>query len=348
MQFNLNANLKSFHTFGLEQTCDVLVKATSIDDLKSIYQSHEWQDMPKLVIGKGSNMLFTEHYQGVVVINQILGKSVRESCEHYHLHIQGGEDWPSLVRWTIDKNIGGLENLAMIPGCAGSAPIQNIGAYGVELKDVCEYVDFLLLDTLDIIRLTAEQCKFGYRDSIFKHDFYGKGVVVAIGLKLTKCWKAYNHYGPLQAISEDLLSPKSIFDEVCAIRASKLPDPNVVGNAGSFFKNPEIELDHFDQIKALYPSIIGHPVGGKIKVAAGWLIDQCGFKGISVGGAQVHPNQALVLTNISDAKPSDVIKLAQLIRNAVFERYQITLEHEVRFMGKNTETNLSQIVGSDL
>ncbi len=344
MQFYLNANLKPFHTFSMDQTCDALVEITSLEELKEVYQSEEWMNKPKLLLGKGSNVLFCEHFEGVVVVNRLLGKSFQEDNEHYRIHVEGGEDWPSLVEWTVMKGIGGLENLAMIPGCAGSAPIQNIGAYGVEFKDVCEYVDFLCFEDMNIRRLSVKECNFGYRDSIFKHELYEKGAVVGIGLKLTKAWKACSHYGPLQSLSQSALNPRGIFEAVCEVRRSKLPDPSLQGNAGSFFKNPEISHDHFDRLTAVYPNIVGYPVGDKIKVAAGWLIDQSGFKGVTIGGAQVHPKQALVLINQNHAKPCDVVELAAFIRETVLERYEIALEHEVRFIGAAKETNLSKIL----
>ena len=256
--------------------------------------------------------------------------------------MSGGEDWPSLVEWSVDKGLGGLENLAMIPGCSGSAPIQNIGAYGVELQDVCEYVDILYLDTYTVKRLSKDECLFGYRDSIFKHALYGKAIVVAIGLTLAKEWKPCNHYGPLKSLPLETLSPRSIFDEVCAIRSSKLPDPSVQGNAGSFFKNPVITKDHFDRLSALYPNIVGYESNDMIKVAAGWLIDQCQFKGVIEGGAQIHPNQALVIINYDEASATDILRLAARVRQAVLDKFDILLEHEVRFMGQDSETNLDK------
>ncbi|MBW3697261.1 UDP-N-acetylmuramate dehydrogenase [Vibrio sp. T187] len=343
MQFNPQANLQPFHTFGIKQNCDYLVEVSTTQELVDIYQNSDWAGIPKLILGKGSNILFTEPFKGLVIVNRITGKTLTETDEHYQIRVNAGEDWPCLVEWSIENSIGGLENLAMIPGCAGSAPIQNIGAYGKEFKDVCEYVDFLCLQSLEIKRLSLEECQFGYRDSIFKNALYEKGIVVAIGLKLMKCWQPCNHYGPLQSLTGAELTPRGVFEAVCDIRTSKLPDPKQQGNAGSFFKNPEIDVDQFDRLQTQFPSIVGYPSNGMIKVAAGWLIDQCEFKGVTVGGAQVHPKQALVLVNYKDATADDVIKLAKSVRDAVFERYQITLEHEVRFMGATAETNLTCI-----
>ncbi|MEZ8633722.1 UDP-N-acetylmuramate dehydrogenase [Vibrio lentus] len=342
MQSYLNASLKNVHTFSIEQTCDVLVEVTSVDELISVYQDPQWSALPKLMLGKGSNMLFTEHFAGLVIVNKLGGIELTETDSHHLLHVSGGEDWPSLVEWSVDHGLGGLENLAMIPGCSGSAPIQNIGAYGVELQDVCEYVDILCLDTYTVKRLSKDECLFGYRDSIFKHTLYGKAIVVAIGLKLAKEWKPCNHYGPLKSLPTETLSPRSIFDEVCAIRSSKLPDPSVQGNAGSFFKNPVITKDHFERLSALFPNIVGYESNDMIKVAAGWLIDQCQFKGVIEGGAQVHPNQALVIINYDEASAVDILKLAARVRQAVLDKFDIPLEHEVRFMGQDSETNLDK------
>lgn len=342
MQFHLNASLKNVHTFSIDQTCDALVEVTTIEELISVYKDSKWSALPKLILGKGSNMLFTDHFAGLIIVNQLTGITLTEIDSHHLLHVNGGEDWPSLVEWSVGKGLGGLENLAMIPGCSGSAPIQNIGAYGVELQDVCEYVDTLCMDTYTVKRLTKEQCLFGYRDSIFKHALYGKAIVVAIGLALPKEWKPCNHYGPLKSLPIETLSPRTIFDEVCAIRSSKLPDPAVQGNAGSFFKNPVITKDHFDRLRLLYPSIVGYENNNMIKVAAGWLIDQCQFKGVIEGGAQVHPNQALVIINYDKATALDVIKLAERVRQSVLDKFDIQLEHEVRFMGRQGETNLDK------
>ncbi|MEZ8881707.1 UDP-N-acetylmuramate dehydrogenase [Vibrio lentus] len=342
MQSYLNASLKNVHTFSIEQTCDVLVEVTSVDELISVYQDPQWSALPKLMLGKGSNMLFTEHFAGLVIVNKLAGIELTETDSHHLLHVSGGEDWPSLVEWSVDHGLGGLENLAMIPGCSGSAPIQNIGAYGVELQDVCEYVDILCLDTYTVKRLSKDECLFGYRDSIFKNALYGKAIVVAIGLTLAKEWKPCNHYGPLKSLPTETLSPRSIFDEVCAIRSSKLPDPSVQGNAGSFFKNPVITKDHFDRLSELFPNIVGYESNDMIKVAAGWLIDQCQFKGVIEGGAQVHPNQALVIINYDEASAVDILKLAARVRQAVLDKFDIPLEHEVRFMGQDSETNLDK------
>lgn len=346
MQIINNASLRAYHTFGIEQSCHALVEVHDIDDIQAIYQDARFHALPKLMIGKGSNMLFTEPFDGVVLVNRLLGKTVVETEHAVHLHIAGGEDWPSLVRWSVEQGFGGLENLALIPGCVGSAPIQNIGAYGVEFKDVCEYVDVLSLETFQITRMSAEECLFGYRDSIFKQALYQRVLIVAVGLRLAKPWQAVTDYGPLQTLTEADRTPVGIYERVCAVRMAKLPDPAQIGNAGSFFKNPMISAAHYQTLLAQYPDVVAYPSGDQFKIAAGWLIDQCGLKGKRVGGAQVHPQQALVLTNVDHCQAQDVVALAKLVCEAVWQRYHIALEHEVRFMATKGETSLCEILGA--
>ncbi|WP_117236500.1 UDP-N-acetylmuramate dehydrogenase [Vibrio maerlii] len=345
MQLIPDTNLKPYHTFSIEQYCHALVEVSSVKDIVDAYNRSEWQALPKLMLGKGSNLLFTEKFEGVVLINRLKGISHNEDDQFHYLHIEGGEDWPSLVKWCVNQGIGGVENLAMIPGCAGSAPIQNIGAYGLEFQDVCEYVDVLYLDSMETKRLSSLECQFGYRDSIFKRELFEKVVIVSIGMKLNKQWKPITHYGPLKALDSATVTPEHVFDAVCDIRSNKLPDPRVQGNAGSFFKNPVIAKDQFDQLQQQFPDIVGYPSGDEIKVAAGWLIDRCDLKGFSVGGAQVHPMQALVLINTGEATAEDVVCLAQHVRQQIWSKYAIALEHEVRFMGQNQETDLDTIKG---
>mgnify|MGYP002335680296 CR=1 FL=1 len=326
-----------------------MIEISSVAQLKEIYQSSQWQSTPKLMLGKGSNMLFTEHYQGVVLINRLKGIEVTESDSDLHLHVQGGEDWPALVKWCVVQGYNGLENLALIPGCSGSAPIQNIGAYGVEFKDVCEYVDVLCLETLEVKRLSNSECQFGYRDSVFKHKLYQKVIVIAIGLKLTKQWQPNIAYGPLKGFDKATVTSQQIFDCVCKVRLEKLPNPDIIGNAGSFFKNPIIGFEQFQKLQSKYPEVVAYPANDEsgnaaMKIAAGWLIDQCGLKGEILGGAQVHPNQALVIVNRDNATADDIVALAAKIRRCVWDKYQVELEHEVRFMGAKGETCLAEIL----
>lgn len=339
MQLHHNANLKSYHTFGLDQTCQYLAVIESVDDLIVLHQSDEWADRPKLMLGKGSNVLFTEPYQGLVMVNRLLGIEHRQDADFHYLHVAGGEDWPSLVEWSIRQGLPGLENLALIPGCAGSAPIQNIGAYGIEFKAVCHYVDYLCLESFTIKRLSVSDCQFGYRDSIFKQDLCGKALVVAVGLRLSKDWKPLLSYGPLQALPSTCTA-EDIYYTVCQVRKDKLPDPTVVGNAGSFFKNPMIDQTSFETLKKQYPNLVAYPTEQGVKLAAGWLIEQAGLKGYTLGGAQVHPKQALVIINKNRATAEDIITLAKQICKTVYDQFNVNLEHEVRFIGAAEETDL--------
>ena len=346
MQIQTNASLRQYHTFSIEQSCDVLVEVSSIEEIQQVYQNPQWQALPKLMLGKGSNMLFTQHFRGVVMINRLQDIQVSESDSAWHLQVAGGEDWPNLVKWSVEQGYFGLENLALIPGCVGSAPIQNIGAYGKEFKEVCEYVEVLELDTFTIKRIAAAECQFGYRDSIFKHQLFEKVIIVAVGLKLDKAWQPQIEYGPLKSFALETVSAKEIFEQVCAVRNEKLPNPQVTGNAGSFFKNPVVSELRYQTLVSAFPNVVAFQVEGGVKVAAGWLIDNCGLKGFQCGGAQVHPNQALVLVNKHHASAEDVVLLADHVRQTVWKKYAVELEHEVRFMGEQHETNLVELKGT--
>ncbi len=345
MQIYQNASLKPYHTFSIDVTCSFLVVVETLEDLNAVYKKEEWGHLNKLMVGKGSNLLFTQHYSGVVIINRIMGKKVSKSEDNsgWLLEVQGGEDWPELVEWSVQQGYGGLENLALIPGCAGSAPIQNIGAYGVEFKDVCAYVDILHLDDYSIQRLPKDACLFGYRDSIFKGELASRAVIVAVGIWLPTPWIPKRSYSGLQAIPEDQLSPNRIYETVCQIRREKLPDPDEFGNAGSFFKNPVVDTEKYDALKARYGNLPAYPAEKGVKLAAGWMIDQCGLKGVRKGGAQVHEQQALVLINRDNATSDDIIRLATYVRSKVKAQFGITLEHEVRFMGEQRETSLDEL-----
>lgn len=337
--------LAPYHTFGINVSAKSIIEASSAEDFLMIWQDDMYKDSPKLVVGQGSNLLFCEDYQGVIVLNCIKGIAFTETENYVDLHVGGGEDWHKFVAWTIENGFNGLENLALIPGCVGSSPIQNIGAYGVEIKDVCHYVDVLNINTGMVTRLPAVECRFGYRDSIFKHELKNDHIITAVGFRLTKAWQPQISYGPLAKFSLGTVTAKEIFDEVCTIRREKLPDPTVLGNAGSFFKNPIISLNARDELLTEYPNMPSYSVDAKhCKLAAGWLIDQCGLKGHQIGGAKIHQQQALVLTNVGNATAHDVLQLAQCVVDTVMAKFGVSLEHEVRFMAQNAETNLNEIL----
>ncbi|KMK51039.1 UDP-N-acetylenolpyruvoylglucosamine reductase [[Actinobacillus] muris] len=332
--------LTAFHTFHLPVQAKTIVPFDTVEQLLAAWQQAKQNNEPTLLLGQGSNVLFLADFDGTVLINRLKGIEPREDEQFYYLHVGGGENWHALVEWTLAHGMGGLENLALIPGVAGSAPIQNIGAYGVEFEQVCDYVDLLNLNNGETIRLSREDCRFGYRDSIFKRQYREGYAIVAVGLKLAKAWQPVLNYGSLTQLDPQTVTPKQIFDEVCAVRRAKLPDPDDVGNAGSFFKNPVVDFANFVRIQTACPTIPHYPqADGRVKLPAGWLIDQAALKGYQIGGAAVHTQQALVLINKENATGADVVALAQAVRRKVRERFGVELHPEVRFIGKQGEVD---------
>ncbi|MGV6987871.1 UDP-N-acetylmuramate dehydrogenase [Testudinibacter sp. P80/BLE/0925] len=338
-------SLQPFHTFSLSLQANAIIEIRSVGQLQQVWQTYA--DQPRLLLGQGSNVLFLADFNGVVLLNRIEGIQHKQD-EHFHyLHVNGGENWHNLVTFCVERGYNGLENLALIPGCAGTAPIQNIGAYGVEFDDVCDYVDVLDLKCGQIRRFRREECGFGYRDSIFKHAPYQRDyAIVAIGLKLAKNWRPQLQYGSLAQLDSQTVSAKQIYNEVCRVRRSKLPDPNEFGNAGSFFKNPSVSRAQYQQLLADYPNMPAFAqADGTVKLAAGWLIDQCGLKGCQIGGAAVHQQQALVLINRNNATPNDVLQLARHVRQQVSAKFQVALQAEVRFFNADGEIDSEQAIG---
>lgn len=339
------SSLKPFNTFNLNVFAQKIVIATTPEALSAAWQESQQQRQPVLLIGEGSNILFLKDFQGTAIINRIKGIAVEERAEAWHLHVGAGENWHRLVEYTLENSLPGLENMAMIPGCTGSAPIQNIGAYGVELKSVCEYVDVLHLADGSVERLSAQDCQFGYRDSIFKHQYQHGYAIIAVGLRLKKQWSPVLSYGDLNKLSPETATPQQIFDAVCHMRSSKLPDPAKTGNAGSFFKNPVVAAEVADAVAAIYPDAPRYPqADGSVKLAAGWLIDRCDLKGFTIGGAAVHRQQALVLINQDRATSEDIVALAHEVRQRVGEKFNVWLEPEVRFIGAEGEQNAVEVI----
>lgn len=333
-------SLREYTTFALPAQAERIVQADSAAALLMQWQSAQARQQPVLILGGGSNVLLMEDFAGCVILNRILGIQVREEAQSWHLHVGAGENWHDLVRYTLDYAMPGLENLALIPGCAGSAPIQNIGAYGVEFQHVCEYVDVLDLRNGDQQRLLADECAFGYRESIFKHGYRDGYAIIAVGLRLNKCWQPHLSYGDLARLDVATVTPRAVFDAVCQMRRSKLPDPAQSGNAGSFFKNPVVEEATALAIRQQYPQMPYYPQpDGRVKLAAGWLIDRCALKGWRIGGAAVHRQQALVLINEEHATAADVIALARHVRQCVGETFAVWLEPEVRFISAQGEVD---------
>lgn len=340
-----DTSLKAFNTLGLEINAQAVVIADTAEKIVAAWNTSQKQHQPFLVLGEGSNVLFLENFAGSVIVNAIKGIVIEEQDEAWHLHVGAGEDWHQLVEHTLKKGIPGLENLALIPGMTGSAPIQNIGAYGVELKDVCHYVDVLHLTSGKTARLHRDECHFGYRDSVFKHVLKDDYVIVAVGLRLKKQWNPVLSYGDLAKLNPATVSAWDVFNAVCHMRQSKLPDPRITGNVGSFFKNPLITSQQSTLLLSQWPTMPHYPqVNGEVKLAAGWLIDQCDLKGFRVGGAAVHRQQALVLINEDNATPQDIIGLAHHVRHRVGEKFNVWLEPEVRFIGAQGERNAVEVI----
>ncbi|MCS1422847.1 UDP-N-acetylmuramate dehydrogenase [Citrobacter portucalensis] len=341
----MNHSLKAWNTFGIDQQTNELVCAENEQQLLNAWQSANASHHPVLILGEGSNVLFLDAFQGTVIVNRIKGIEITEQPDAWHLHVGAGENWHHLVQHTLQLGMPGLENLALIPGCVGSSPIQNIGAYGVELQRVCEYVDCVELSTGKHLRVGAAECRFGYRDSIFKHEYQDRFAIIAVGLRLSKQWHPVLTYGDLTRLDPTTVTPQQVFDSVCHMRTTKLPDPKVNGNAGSFFKNPVVTAEIAQELLAKFPTAPHYPqADGSVKLAAGWLIDQCQLKGKRIGGAAVHQQQALVLINADNATSQDVVQLAHHVRQKVGEKFNVWLEPEVRFIGPQGEMNAVEII----
>lgn len=334
-------SLKSFNTFGLAQSCKELVAADSKAAIKDICLPIWQRQEPMLVLGGGSNVVFTDDFHGTVV--RILSKGIKLSQDEsfFYLEVEAGENWHELVEFTLDRNMPGLENLALIPGTVGAAPIQNIGAYGVELCDVCDWVEYLDLESGEFIRLTANECQFAYRESIFKGALRNCAVITAVGIRLAKDWQPKLAYGPLQSFDSLTVTAWDIFERVCQVRREKLPDPMVLGNAGSFFKNPIISAATYLELALRFPSVVGYAqTNGDVKLAAGWLIEHAGLKGFVLGKVAVHDKQALVLVNRGGATGQDICRLALHVIERVEAVFGVTLEAEPRVIGLIGEGHL--------
>lgn len=335
VQIEENKSLKSFNTFGIDVSCKYFARIHCIEDFIELSSNKNINNLPFLFLGGGSNILFTKDFNGVVILNEIKGKTIlKEDENHVVIKVGSGENWHEFVLHAIENNWGGIENLSLIPGCVGAAPMQNIGAYGVEVKDVIEKVETIDLIFGKIREFTNEDCHFGYRESVFKNSEKNKHLITHVIFKLTKKHQLKIEYG---AIEDELkkepnipLSIKKISDAVIRIRQSKLPDPKIIGNAGSFFKNPEIDLTFANELKKEFPNMVSYPTSkNKVKIAAGWLIENAGWKGFTEENFGVHKNQALVLVNYGDAKGEDILELSEKIIISVFSKYKILLEKEV-------------------
>nr|WP_315230365.1 UDP-N-acetylmuramate dehydrogenase [uncultured Limnohabitans sp.] len=341
-----NYPLQAHNSFGIVAKAFQLVRVQSEADVQAVIADPALRDSPKLVLGGGSNMVLTGDVKPLVLKVELKGmRLVQETDKAWVVEAAAGESWHDLVRWTLDNGWPGLENMALIPGSVGASPVQNIGAYGVELQDRFESLDAIDLTTGQTFSLNSAQCAFGYRDSVFKHEssgpnglgLAGKALITRVRFLLRKDWKPVLGYLDLERkMAETGISQPTamqIFEWVCAIRKAKLPDPAVIGNAGSFFKNPTVTQDQCDDIIARDPKVVHYVLDdGRIKLAAGWLIDACGWKGKTVGNAGVYEKQALVLVNKggrdNPCTGGEVMTLAKAIQTSVYERFGIRLEPE--------------------
>ncbi|PPE69875.1 UDP-N-acetylmuramate dehydrogenase [Caldimonas thermodepolymerans] len=334
MQIETGVSLKPYNTFGLPAVAQTLVRITSDADVRRVLDHPELGRAPKFVLGGGSNIVLTRDVSQVVLKVEVKGRRIVEEREDAWIVEAGaGENWHEFVTWTLEQGLPGLENLALVPGTVGAAPVQNIGAYGVELKDRCHEVDAVDLVTGRSVTLDAAQCRFGYRDSIFKHELAGKSLITRVRFRLPKPWQPVLGYLDLERkIAETgITAPdaRQVHDWICDIRRNKLPDPQVIGNAGSFFKNPVVTQEQCRDIIGRDPEIVHYPMpDGSFKLAAGWLIDACGWKGKSIGRAGVYEKQALVLVNRGGAIGAEVVTLARAIQESVYGRFGIRLEPE--------------------
>ncbi|MFT4995187.1 MAG: UDP-N-acetylmuramate dehydrogenase [Paraglaciecola sp.] len=331
--FLLAVNLKSvqkLHTFALPAYCGSIVDVHNIDDIQG-FLNHV-QDQLYYVIGQGSNTAFVGDFNGQVLRVNLKEIELNETVDSYELKVGSGVGWHDLVKWCLARGIKGFENLALIPGTVGASPIQNIGAYGVEVERFITQVDYVCCQTNMLKSLNHKQCGFAYRDSIFKHELYRKVIITKVHFRLPKAWQPLLHYGELATLIDP--TAQDVFDKVVAIRSAKLPDPKVLGNAGSFFKNPVISQAEFLQIKQNWPALPHYPHSkNRVKLPAAWLIDALGFKGQTLGGIRCHPQQALVLTNLGSGRGQELLSLARKIKQAVAAEFGISLENEVQLVG---------------
>ncbi|MEE4176293.1 MAG: UDP-N-acetylmuramate dehydrogenase [Bacteroides sp.] len=338
MQILENHSLKKLNTFGLDVRARYFAEVSSAGELHKVFSQYPPETTPHLILGGGSNLLFTGDFPGLVIKVSIHGVDIlNETEEQVLVRAAAGEDWDGFVGYCVAMGWGGLENLSLIPGQAGSSPIQNIGAYGVELKDHFYQLDAWDKMTGNRVTFSREACRFGYRDSIFKREGRNRYVILSVSFWLTK----KNHrlqlgYGAIQSgLQQGNITAPTIADVrevVCSIRRSKLPDPAVTGNAGSFFKNPVIGQKQFEGLKQEFPAIVAFPDPAGVKLAAGWLIEQAGWKGYREGDAGIHPLQALVLVNYGQATGKDLLALSEKVKASVLQQFGVRLETEVNIV----------------
>lgn len=333
-----NVSLKAFNTFGVDARARFLVSVGSIEELRAVLENTQLPSR-RLILGGGSNVLFLHDYDGLVLHAALGGREISGEDDNFRYVTAGaGDNWHELVRWTVEQGLGGLENLSLIPGMTGAAPIQNIGAYGVELSDRFHQLSGVRLSDAALVEMNAPSCKFSYRSSVFKDRLAGALFITSLTLKLPKRWEpvlGYKGLGEeLQQLGIDHPDPRDVSDAICAIRRHKLPDPAELGNAGSFFKNPTVDRHTWDALKATDPRIVSFPeYRDQVKIAAASLIELCGWKGHREGDAGVSDRHALILVNHGNATGEQVCALARRIRDSVQQRFRIRLETEPAIIG---------------
>ncbi|SNS28746.1 UDP-N-acetylmuramate dehydrogenase [Belliella buryatensis] len=337
MNIQENISLKPYNTFGIDKKAKFFAVATSEEDVKGALVKSNELDIPLLVLGGGSNILLTQDVNALVLKMEISGIDViKQSEEDVIVEVGAGENWHQFVLYCIEQDWAGVENLSLIPGTVGASPMQNIGAYGIEIKEVFHQLRAINRNTGTSEVFDWNQCKFGYRDSVFKNDLKDKYIITSVSFKLKKKPIFNISYGAiedtLKAMGIEEINIKAISDAVIQIRQSKLPDPAVIGNAGSFFKNPTISQEEFDRLKSEYPNIPGYPNEEGVKVPAAWLIEQAGWKGQTFGKIGVHKLQPLVLVNYGDGDGKEIAYLSKRIQTSIQEKFGIHLHPEVNFI----------------
>ena len=334
MQIQHNFSLKNYNTFGIEAKAKQFVAVHNLDELQAVLKNHSSEK--KFILGGGSNMLLTQDIDALVIHIDLKGKKIiKEDDDYVWVESQGGEVWHEFVLWTIDRNFGGLENMSLIPGNVGTTPVQNIGAYGAEIKDTFVSCDAMNIATQELKTFTKDECKFGYRESIFKQEVKNQYIITSVVFKLKKHSHNINiGYGDIQSelAKNEITNPtiKDVSNAVIAIRNTKLPNPKELGNSGSFFKNPVISRELFEKVQEKFPEVKHFEVSPtEVKVPAGWLIENAGLKGYRKDDAGVHKNQALVLVNYGNATGQDILNLSKYVQKTVFDKYGIAIEAEV-------------------
>ena len=338
MNIIANYPLLKLNTFGVDVKAKYFVSINTVNELIELTKTEVFKDLQLLILGGGSNILFTKNFDGLVILNSIKGKEIIDQTqESIFLKIGAGENWHELVMYTVDNGWGGIENLSLIPGNTGTAPMQNIGAYGVEIKETFVELEALEISSGKIVRFNNSDCEFGYRESVFKNKMKNQYIIVNITLELKKNPVLNINYGDVKAIleSQNINNPsiKQVSDAIISIRQSKLPDPKIIGNSGSFFKNPIVSLNQLELIKKKYPNVVNYKINeNEFKIAAGWMIERAGWKGKKFNNYGVHEKQALVLVNYGLANGMEIFNLSEEIILDIKDKFGIKLEREVNII----------------